>query len=461
MKKLYILVLALASVLAATAETWTLNGSNYTATYANNGAVSFDGCTIYTVKLTGPRKMSVWYAELNLGKKNANFKISNGATRSTRTTVPNMATALKNKGVDWRVGINSDLFSAYGAIGTTIVDGEVIKTAKTATAVRAIGFDSYDHSAHTGNVNFTFGALLNNTPFPSPQWVNVPHEANETNLYTTYWGSTTPTSTTSCVEVVLTPQGGKLKSYEPTVCTVKSAPVSNKGGASIPSGCIVLSSNNANYASYLKNMKVGDTFTISPSSFSINNGIAAYSFKDLRNMVGGTNLLCAGGKRSAEVESQYCQIPDKDTRRARSAVGYDNTNKILKILIVEASSSSAGATAKELADMMLAIKCADALYWDGGGSTTMNTAGAGVLNYCSDGSPRAVAQGFFFINDPSYDPANDPANKENGVEDIVADDFDPDAPVEYFNLQGIPVAEPHHGEVYIIRQGSKSRKVIL
>lgn len=49
---------------------------------------------------------------------------------------------------------------------------------------------------------------------------------------------------------------------------------------------------------------------------------------------------------------------------------------------------------------------------------------------------------------------------KSGVEDIITD-ADADAPVEYFNLQGVRVAEPAAGNLYIRRQGKTSTKVIL
>lgn len=45
------------------------------------------------------------------------------------------------------------------------------------------------------------------------------------------------------------------------------------------------------------------------------------------------------------------------------------------------------------------------------------------------------------------------------VVDVIADDEN--APVEYFNLQGVRVENPAAGGLYIKRQGSKVTKVIL
>lgn len=45
------------------------------------------------------------------------------------------------------------------------------------------------------------------------------------------------------------------------------------------------------------------------------------------------------------------------------------------------------------------------------------------------------------------------------IDATIEDAADADAPVEYYNLQGIRVAEPAKGQIYIVRQGSKVDKV--
>lgn len=47
----------------------------------------------------------------------------------------------------------------------------------------------------------------------------------------------------------------------------------------------------------------------------------------------------------------------------------------------------------------------------------------------------------------------------SGVEDVVVDNSN--APVRYFNLQGVEVANPAEGQIVIKRQGSKATKVIM
>ena len=48
---------------------------------------------------------------------------------------------------------------------------------------------------------------------------------------------------------------------------------------------------------------------------------------------------------------------------------------------------------------------------------------------------------------------------QGGVADMIVDTND--APVEYFNLQGIRVANPAEGQIYIRRQGTQATKVLF
>lgn len=59
---------------------------------------------------------------------------------------------------------------------------------------------------------------------------------------------------------------------------------------------------------------------------------------------------------------------------------------------------------------------------------------------------------------PSLYVTNYEAASGDGISDITADE---NAPVEFFNLQGIRVAEPQAGEIVIRRQGSKVQKVLV
>ena len=47
------------------------------------------------------------------------------------------------------------------------------------------------------------------------------------------------------------------------------------------------------------------------------------------------------------------------------------------------------------------------------------------------------------------------------IDGVVMDGDNTNAPVEYFNLQGVKVANPAEGGIYIRRQGSDVKKIYV
>lgn len=72
-----------------------------------------------------------------------------------------------------------------------------------------------------------------------------------------------------------------------------------------------------------------------------------------------------------------------------------------------------------------------------------------------DGTPGTYDQIVISTNIPFERPDN------SGIADIVADENDENAPVEYYNLQGIRLNEPAAGQIVIRRQGSKVAKIVV
>ncbi len=559
MKRITTIIAAFAALVpaASASGTWTLQGADYKVDTLQHYRVG-PGTTVTVVDLSGPAKQRVWYSTTDLTAKDLAIKNVNGTNiRTSRKTVPNFAAQPKGDGNIYFLGINSDLFSTLGPLGTTIENGEIVKTAKESTAWKAVGQDK-DGSLYYGAASMGFGASLNGGRTYAPSLVNVPRYKGETAaiLYTSRWGTTTRTNsildqsagkwvdnTEEQLEVVLRPTGGKLNSVGPTECTVVSAPVKNKtGNASIPSGCFVLSTNNSAHFSRLGALKAGDTYTLTPSGISL-TGVGfgnTHSFGEITEMAGGSDILVANG----EALASFPNMPNNTSRRPRTALGTDASRTTMYMLIVDGDSYnkgiSAGVNGKDLADMMLAIGCHDAINFDGGGSSIMYTSIDGTLNRPSDGKDRAVSSALFLTTpdkgdktvasiefaDPhktlakgatytpkfyGYNQAGLLVDKDvkgvtlivpeglgiasadgrtltvtgdgtfrlraksgamgchiavragdwesvSGIEDVEVSDSD--APVEYFDLQGRPVADPAPG-VYIRRQGSKTEKIII
>lgn len=86
--------------------------------------------------------------------------------------------------------------------------------------------------------------------------------------------------------------------------------------------------------------------------------------------------------------------------------------------------------------------------------TTSGTIGILNDNYTTTNPPTTTQYDKFFVEAIIFLPFNP---FQTGVEAIVTDN---DAPVEFYNLQGIRVANPSQG-IYIRRQGNTSSKVIV
>ena len=79
------------------------------------------------------------------------------------------------------------------------------------------------------------------------------------------------------------------------------------------------------------------------------------------------------------------------TRAPRTAIGFTEDERTMLMVVVDGrSQSSIGADFDELGAIMVSLGAHNALAIDGGGSSTMWTADAGVMNRPSDGSQRTV-----------------------------------------------------------------------
>lgn len=60
----------------------------------------------------------------------------------TNLTIPQMIENNDDKANEYFAGVNADLFSANGPIGTTVVDSEIFKTARSTTDWYSVGADA-------------------------------------------------------------------------------------------------------------------------------------------------------------------------------------------------------------------------------------------------------------------------------------------------------------------------------
>jgi exopolysaccharide biosynthesis protein len=97
----------------------------------------------------------------------------------------------------------------------------------------------------------------------------------------------------------------------------------------------------------------------------------------------------ASGKYMTNYELLQTDIFSSSIRPPRTVIGSTADNKIILFVCDGRQTFSDGATMLELAQIMKALGCVNALNLDGGGSTAM-IAGGTLLNKPSDGTERAV-----------------------------------------------------------------------
>lgn len=384
---------------ASASGEWDIQGVKYVCDTLQHYPLG-PGTTVTVVDLTGPVKQRVFYTTTDLDAPEVEVKTYCCSPFSTYKTVPAMAETAKSD--IYFAGVNSDLFSytGTGPIGSTVVNGEILKTMKSTTGWMAVGQDS-DGALYYGTPTISFGAKLNGKTEYAPTLVNVPRAENECILYTRSWGSNTKTSKgEKGVEIGLKPVNGYLSSTGDTECKVVTAPVLNGGSMAIPEGGFVLSSNVSSHLSTTKGlaaMKVGDTYTIRISGISLKGfgyGLT-HSFDAIQQLSGGEPVILENG----EILNTDGVLDHLKSRRPRTALGTDATGKRMVMLVVDGDSYnkgiSAGCGSKDLAAMMLNTGCVNAINFDGGGSSTLYTEPMGVLNRPSDGKLRGVMSGWF------------------------------------------------------------------
>jgi len=102
------------------------------------------------------------------------------------------------------------------------------------------------------------------------------------------------------------------------------------------------------------------------------------------------------GKYMTNYELLQTDIFSSTIRPPRTVIGNTADNKLILFVCDGRQTHSDGATMLELAQIMKALGCVNALNLDGGGSTAM-VAGGTLLNKPSDGSERAVASVVAFV----------------------------------------------------------------
>ncbi len=160
---------------------------------------------------------------------------------------------------------------------------------------------------------------------------------------------------------------------------------SNMPGISIPKNGYVVLATYGEIKYLTDNFKVGD-----PVSYEIKTNVDSVGMKTA--LTGGTMLV-----KDGNILSTFTHSASATSRQPRTAAGVSADGKTLMIVTVDGRQpgTSIGMTQLELAEYMKEIGCANAMNYDGGGSTTMVARKAGdsaisTVNTPADGFERKV-----------------------------------------------------------------------
>ncbi len=135
----------------------------------------------------------------------------------------------------------------------------------------------------------------------------------------------------------------------------------------------------------VQGLKVGDQIKISIHTHG-------FDWTKIQNAVGGAPMLLQNGQININPQVEKVAPGFSEQAHPRTAIGYDGSGNIWLVTVDGRSSSSAGVTLTQLANIMSGLGCTNAMNLDGGGSSTFNVLGL-TLNHPSDGVERPVAEG--------------------------------------------------------------------
>lgn len=347
------------------------------------------GTVLTILDLTGADRQRVFFTTTDLTNHIVRIKtICGNNNLKTNLTIPQMIENNDDKANEYFAGVNADLFSANGPIGTTVVDSEIFKTARSTTDWYSVGADA-GKNLHFGQFYTTFRLTSTTTGQMSVKSVNTPRESNDFVIYTDKYGASTGTKS-SGVEVAAVAVDGGLSAHGTSKFRITGLPQSNAGNMAIPSGGIVLSANASWYMEPLQKLQIGDIVEITPT-FTLNGKVV----DQITEMSGGCPMILQDGK----ILDTDKLLDHLSYRRPRTAIGTDQSGSKMILMVVDGDKFNAGisdgVTSKELAGMMIMAGCNDALNFDGGGSSTIYSEALGTLNRPSDGNLRKVRNGWF------------------------------------------------------------------
>ena len=377
----------------------TIGAQNYTLDKKEIEKVD-DGIWYMRVQLTNQSKPLIIHT-VRYSTSNTGYSIETWIGRdsiSGKETPSTMVERYEQNGRQVRVAINGGFYGT--AVGGTPITMELMNGVMTFPPVGnypMIAFDD-ENRPYLDSVKMISKVVKDADKSECIiNSINGTRWTDELVLYNSYKGKRTGTNEWG-IEALCYPTAAnweRLNSHVNVRCRVEK--ISTAGNMEIPKGYIVLSGHGtANQ--YISTLKTGDYVNV-----TVDYALKSFpkiSTANIRNVVSGWNIIL----NENEIMDYFNNADGLESlNHPRTGVGYSADEAYVYFTVVEGRNPtqanptiSAGVSTKELAQVMQYFGAAHAINLDGGGSTCL-VIDKETMNFCSDGSQRAVADGLAII----------------------------------------------------------------
>lgn len=390
MKKIYISTFILLFFsLVVFSQSISIDGKTYSIDTLSNFKVG-PGAQYTALRLKSNSRLDVFFLKVDADNPYVTFRAALGKDSIYTGEQPSSMAKRKSKeDAVYFAGTNGDFYETTGYVGYPIagceVDNELAKIPTTSRKIIAfedskipeIGTMTYNGNVKFGTATWTIDD------------VNHLRGENKLVLFNQHNGKITRTNAFG-TEVLVQLNDGNSWGVNKTVKAKIIKIEQNKGGMAIPKGYAVLSGHGT-AATNLNTLSENDEIEIT-LNLNLDGHTAAYS-----QMVGGDNrnpMLKNGVVETAQVW---------DELHPRTGIGYTQDRKTVIFCVVDGRGLSAGATTKQLAELMQSAGAYTAFNMDGGGSSAMYVKEFGPMNTPSDGTERSVSNGIFAVSSAPTD----------------------------------------------------------
>lgn len=333
------------------------------------------------------RRLDVYFLHVDASNPYIRFQTVLGRDSILMGEAPSSMAARKSDADNtFFAGTNGDFYITTGYVGLptggTLAASQLAYTPNNTRPVTAI---DVANNFRIGTMQYE-GFVVYGEDTCSISHVNHLRNENELVLYNRHNGRVTRTNaygTEVLLDLVEGETWGVNKTLRARVVKVEK----NVGSMAIPENQAVLSGH-GEAQTYLDALETGAELTLT-LRMTIDGVAAAYT-----DALGGDPraLMLKDGVVESNIDNIWNEL------HPRTGFGYTQSGDTAVFCVVDGRGLSAGCTTKVLAELMQRAGAYTAINWDGGGSSCMYVKEFGQVNTPSDGTERAVCNGFFAVS---------------------------------------------------------------